>query len=283
MTVKRAGAGAAAIVVVLSLLTSPAAAQNGTAQLGPKSPYPLESVGQVVLTITMWRAGRVTYKTIDGTCRVDYPPTGGEPEANCWGQQARAPEDYTLTSGEMVFTTGGTKMITIPIVDDSEAEYDEAFTFAAWEEANADPFIPRGDSLTVRIDDEEDRPRDEYYSAPPARSSTNTVAASGQSSGSTVGAAGPTSAIPPGAGAAAAAVTTTTTEPRSRSLQVALPDAELRPGPGFELTSEDLPQTAPDPAGGGGPDGLSVGTIAALGVGALAVTRRRRRWSATHS
>ena len=35
------------------------------------------------------------------------------------------------------------------IVDDAVAEAEEILTVAAWEEANADPWIPRGDSVTV--------------------------------------------------------------------------------------------------------------------------------------
>src|SRR5688572_20957535 len=119
---ERIGAGIAVIVVALTLVTPPAAAQNGSAWLNPKDSQPLESAGEVVLTVSMWRAGRVEYRTMDGACQVTYSPGGSPPDAACSDQKARAPEDYTATSGELVFTEGGAKTITIPIIDDDRTE-----------------------------------------------------------------------------------------------------------------------------------------------------------------
>src|SRR5688572_21842392 len=131
---KQIGAGVAVIVVALSLVTPPAASQNGSAWLTPKSPERLESAGEVRLTVSLWRAGRVAYRTFDGACQVTYSRGGSPPDAVCSGEKARAPEDYTSTSGELVFTeVEGSKTITIPIVDDDLSEGDESFTLAAWE------------------------------------------------------------------------------------------------------------------------------------------------------
>ena len=191
---KRIGAAIAVIGVALTLVTPPAAAQNGSAWLAPKSPEPLESAGEVVLTVSMWRAGRVEYRTIDGACQVTYSRVGSAPDAVCSEGDARAPEDYTATSGELVFTEGGSKTITIPIVDDDLAEGDKAFTMAAWEEVNADPWIDRGDAVVVRIVDDETTDTGGEPAAPAAESSTDATPEGGQSSGSAVGAPAPTTA-----------------------------------------------------------------------------------------
>lgn len=285
---KRVGAGIAMIVVTLTLMTSPAAAQNGSAWLTPKNPEPLESSREVVLTVTMWRAGRVAYRTFDGACDVDYS-RGGEarpPSATCSeSRKARAPEDYSATSGELVFTAGGSKSIRIPIVDDAVADGGEAFTVAAWEEANADPWLPRGDSVIVNISDDEVDPSGGNSAAPAAGSATNTRPAAGQSSGSPVGSPARTSPQAPRTGLTADPATTTTAMPPP-GLQAALPDGDLRPGPGFELTSEGAPEPAAERGGGAGGSaaGLAIGAgTAVLGVGALAVMRRRRRWSPTQA
>src|SRR5688572_16232411 len=152
---KRVGPGLAVIAVALTLLTPPVAAQNSSAWFNPRSPDPLESDGKVVLSVQMWRAGRVLYRTVDGTCEVDFL-SAGSPPADCADHdKARAPEDYTATSGELVFSAGGRKTITIPIIDDGLAEGREAFTVVAWEEANADPYWKRGDRVVVQIVDDE--------------------------------------------------------------------------------------------------------------------------------
>jgi len=255
---KRIGAGIALIVGALMLVTPPAAAQNGSAWLSPDEPEPLESTGEIVLIVEMWRAGRVAYQTIDGTCQVTYSPGGTPPDAVCSGEKARAPEDYTATSGELVFTEGGSKTITIPIVDDDLTEGDESFTLAAWEEVNADPWIDRGDSEIVRIVDDE----------------------SGDTGGEERVA--PTT----GAGVTVEPATPETAAPPSRNLQVALPASELRPGPGFELTIEGPPRPAAArrDTGHGSTRWWAIGAgTATLGVGALAMAQRRRRWSPTQA
>ena len=283
---KRVGAGVAVIVVALSLMTPPATSQNSSAWLTPKAPEPLERAGKVVLTVSMWRAGRVMYRTFDGLCNVGFSPGATPADAACSDERkARAPADYTATSGELVFAQGGSKQITIPIVDDGLAEGDEAFTVAAWEDANADPWLPRGDSVIVHIADDETDPSGEDVAAPEAGSSTSTSSAApaagpsktrpaGGSSGSALANPAPTAAKAAGPGATAPA------------LQVALPDGDARPGPGFELTSEGAPEPAAQRRSGarGSASGLAIGSaIAALGVCALAVLWRRRRWSPTQA
>lgn len=281
---KRVGVGIAVIVGTLTLVTPPLAAQNGSAWLSPKSTLRRESGGEVVLTVSMWRAGRVTYQTMDGDCEVTYSRAGSTPEASCAGDKATAPDDYTATSGELIFTTGGTQRITIPIVDDAVAEAEEILTVAAWEEANADPWIPRGDSVTVRIIDDETEPSEEYaYKSAP---STNTTVQAGRSSGPAVAPAAPTastaSTTPNTAGAGIVAgpgpTTTTTATPPSPGLQVALPEDGMPPAPGFELTGEALEPT-PDPGGSAGSSGGPLASRSgafALALGALAVARWRR-------
>jgi hypothetical protein len=257
-------------VVVLTLVAPPAAAQNGSVWLTPASPEPVEDAGEVVLTISLWRAGRVAYRTYDGACTVTYSAGGTPPDAACWGDKASASKDYAATSGELVFTeVEGSKTIKIPILDDDLAEWDETFTFAAWEEVNADPWIDRGDSVIVHIiDDEADNTGEPAATA--AR--TNTTAAHGRPSRS------PTVVTLPPKGTPAADVP-------SPAVDVARAAGELRPGAGFELTSDDPSGQAPArQGGGGGPEAAwlapGLGT-AATGVGALAFLRRRRQWSPT--
>lgn len=287
----------ALIVVALTLVTAPAAAQNGSAWLTPKNPEPTESAGKVVLTVSMWRAGRVAYQTFDGSCRVSYPPAGGPPNVICSEYaKARAPEDYAASSGELVFTAGGKQTITIPIVDDGVAEGNEEFTMVAWEEVNADPWIPRGSSVTVRIVDDEVDPSAGASAAPAAGTSTNTnsaapaagsstsaTVAGGQISGSAVGAPAPTSPKAPAAGGPSNPATTTTTPPPSPDLEVASPEGGVQPEPSIELTRERAPEPAAARGGeaGDSASGFVIGlAIAAFCVGALAV-RRRRQWSPT--
>jgi len=261
---KRIGAGIGVIVVALMLVIPSAGAQNGSAWLTPKSNHPVESAREVVLTVSMWRPSRVEYRTFDGVCDVRYDSAGGAPNPTCSDrtQKAHAPEDYTATSGELVFTEGGSKTITIAIVDDDLTEGDESFTLAAWEEANADPCggpsyvcVDRSDSVVIYITDDEVGTRER-----------------------------------PGA---AAKTPTTTTVPDDRATKaspspdlVALGPEDLRPGPGFELTSERSPEAAPERAdgGGGSASGLVLGLgTAAVSVGALALVWRRRRWSPTRA
>ena len=272
---------AVVLLVAPTLATPPAAAQNGSAWLDPEAPMPLESDGKVVLTVTMWRAGRVAYQTMDGACSVTYSRGGTPPDASCSGAKARASEDYTAQSGELVFITGGSQTITIPIADDDVSEGEEAFTLAAWEEANADPWIDRGDSVVVLIRDDELDTSEGDSAAPASRSSTNTTITRRQSSGSAAG-------VPDPKGGAASTVgrTAPTTAPQPPGeAEVALPDGELRAEPGVELKGEVVPQAAPNRRGGDGRDGSSAGLAIALGaaavvLGTLAVTSRRRRWSA---
>ncbi|MEY2454089.1 MAG: hypothetical protein QOD92_3663 [Acidimicrobiaceae bacterium] len=261
---KRIGAGIAVIVVAMTLVPPPAAAQNSSASLTPRAPYALESAGEVVITVSLWRAGRVAYQTFNGACYVTYSRAGDPPNTIC-SDEARAPEDYIATSGVLVFTAvEGSKTVKIPIVDDDRAEGDQRFTLLAWEEVNADPWIDRGDSVTVSIIDDERS----------GVATTATTTAGGQPSGSA-----PFSALAP-------------TPPLIGDvplpdIAVELASGELRPGPGFELTSEGSPQPAPAQDGGDGGSASSwlapgLGTAAA-GVGALAFMRRRKQWSPTRS
>jgi hypothetical protein len=202
---------------------------------------------------------------------------------------ARAPEDYASTSGELVFTEGGTKTITIPIVDDDATEGNESFTVAVWEEANADPWIDRGESSVVRILDDESGDTGEEPSSASAGTPATTPneAASGRppspSAGGTVDPGTPPS---PSAGGTIDPGTPPTTGSPSSDLEGELASAELRPGPGFELTSDGLPEPAPARGNGGGgfPLWLVIGSgIATAGVGAHAIVQRRRRWSPTQA
>jgi hypothetical protein len=261
------GAGVAVIVVALTLVTPPAAAQNSSAWLTPRSPEPLESAGEVVLTVSLWRAGRVAYRTYDGACSVDYSRGGSPPDATCSGSGARAPEDYAATSGELVFDVGGSKTIKIPIVDDDLAEGDEAFTLAAWEEVNADPWLPRGDSVIIRIIG-----NDRNDGSAPARTAATVVSSRPSSSP-------PGATVPPR--------TAPIDNPTVADLEEELASPLLQPGPGFELSSGKAPKPAP---ARGGPDGgsespwLAAGLgIAAAGVIAAALMRRRKQWSPTRS
>ena len=284
---------AAAVLVLTSASTPPAAGQNGSASLSPRVPTPPESAGAVVITVSMWRAGRVAYQTYDGACAVEYSATQSPPTVSCWeGGRARASEDYVAASGELIFTQGGSQTITITLVDDSLDEDDESFTLAAWEEVNADPWIDRGDSATVLVVDDDGGQSDGDPAQTPPTSSTNRGAAS-SSAGASSGTGQPGSQLPgaeldgptptsqparPSAVTAEAPGTTTT----ALDLEVALPDGDLRPGAGFELTGDAPPEGAATP--GDSPSGLVIGSgTAALGVGGLAVIRRRRRWSATQA
>jgi hypothetical protein len=267
---RRTVAGAIPILL-LALLIAPAGAQNGSAWLDPKSSEPLESAGEVVLTVSLWRAGRVAYRTYDGACAVTYSPAGTPPDVTCGASaRARAPKDYTATSGELVFTeVEGSKTIKIPIVDDELAEGNEAFTLAAWEEANADPWIDRGDSVIVHITDDDETDSAGEFAGAATR--TPTSEARPQSSGSATGAS------------VASGPATAATSPSS-TLDVALAAEDLRRGPGFVLTSEGSSEPAARRGSGAGrsASGMAFG-LGAVAVGSLALVRRRRRWSPTRA
>ncbi|MGQ0431851.1 MAG: Calx-beta domain-containing protein [Microthrixaceae bacterium] len=258
------------LLAVLILAAAPAEAQNGSVWLSPTEPARIESAGEVVLTISLWRAGRVAYQTYDGACSITYSPGGTSPDATCNEGGARAPDDYTAASGELVFTeVEGSKTIKIPIADDDRAEGDEGFTFAAWEVANADPWIDRGDSVIVTIIDDE---------ASDGRAVATTTTAPERR--------------PPGA-APLATVPSLPDPIGDRAVpglaHTALP-SEITPGPGFELTGDgSLGPAAAREGERGGPtsgsfSGLAAGVGAsALGLSALAAVRRRGRWSPTRA
>ena len=272
---KRIRAGAGVVIVALSLLTAPAAAQNGSAWFVSEKAEAFESSGQIVVTVSMWRPGRVTYQTFDGPCQVSYSRGGTPPQTVCSEDgRASAPEDYAATSGELVFTEEGSRTITIPIADDDRREPAESFTVAAWEEVNADPWIDRGDSTIVRIVDD-DSPR------------TATPSETSPGGGGPSGSAAEVTAPPAAAGSG---VTTDANAPESETrpspdLQIGLAGGDLHSGPGFQLASEQAPQPAVERDGGGSPAGwLGAGLgVAAVGVGVLAFVQRRRRWSPTRA
>jgi hypothetical protein len=243
----------------------------------PEKPTVLESDGEVVLTLSMSRAraARVTYKTLDGNSYYAK-------------NDAMAPGDYSAVSGEVVLNAGDTVKIKIPIVDDDSAEYDETFRVWAYEEPTQGA-LQRGDASIRIIDD--DGAGDAVPPAGtgittedgPATAGSSTITPQGgQVSGSAIGAPEPTSGV---AAARAAATTTSTTASAAQPGEVALASGELRPGPGFELTSEAVPKPAPQrPGPSGSASGLAIGSgFAAVGAGALAVVRRRRRWSPTQA
>jgi len=98
-------------------------------------------------------------------------------------------------------------------------------------------------------------------------------------SGPAVGAPAATTAS--GAGVTVDPATPKTATRPSRNLQVALAADELRPGPGFELTSDRPPGPARE-GGGGSARWLAYSTgLAAVSAGAVAFVRRRRQWSPT--
>ena len=258
----------------------PAAAQNGSAWLSPESPEALESSGEVVITVSMWRAGRVAYRTVDGSCQVSFSPGGTPPDTSCSGDGADSPEDYTATSGELIFATGGSQRITVPIVHDSVADSGEAFTLIAWEEANADPWIDRGDSVIVRIYDEVEPTAEESAGSPQGNSNVS-PAASGRSSASPAGAGVTT--LP----------STSVAEKESAATPGSVPSSELATSPGaggepesdVRLTNDGGSEGTAQPTRGrdGSRFGLAALVTAALGVGVLAaLLGRHRRGSAEH-
>ena len=268
-----------ALVVVPAVGSAPASAQTGAPWWTNKSPKPRESDGAVVLTLRFPRAGRVRYKTFDGTCTQDPLSKASRDNRPC-EPQARAPEDYAAVDGEVVFTSSGFKDIRIPIVNDDLAETTEAFTIEAWEEPNGDWPLYRSDVI-VRITDDETAGTE---TAPAAVAATTTTAAtSGRSSSSAVGSPRPTTGTATAPAIADHASTpttptTATTAPPTADLQVALPNGEFRPQSSPELTSEEPAKPEGDR---GGSTSVWVFGVGAAILAALALAPRRRRSSPT--
>ena len=286
------------LVLLTTLVGAPADAQlSSPPTMTPAAPRPLESDVEVVLTISSRAAGtRFRYMTFDGTCA---PPSGNAELHERFNKppcepEARAPADYTAVDGEVVFTESGcstsgcrqaaSRTIRIPIVDDDLAEGTEAFTVIAWEEPNGYSTYPYdGPSVIVRINDNETVSTGEAVApnsttATGARPSSASAAAGSQrpTSGPPIAATGPTIAN--------SAANPTTAPRQTTDVELALPTEELHPGPGFELTSEEVASPPTQPDGGGSRPasrwrfGLGGATAA---VGALAFRQRRRRWSPT--
>src|SRR5687768_14379910 len=108
----------AAVLVILTGLFAVGAPQaeaqtddpdaTGHPVLTPSEPIVAETVGEVVLTLSMSRErpARVSYKTVDR--RTD--------------PKAETPGDYTAVSGEVLLAEGETLTIKIPIIDDDVYE-----------------------------------------------------------------------------------------------------------------------------------------------------------------
>jgi hypothetical protein len=274
---------AGVVVILLALVVPPAGAQLPDPQVTPSAPNVSEGDREVVLTLSKSTPGRVVYRTQDGSCGIS---------SDSCGPPARAPEDYSAVSGELVFTEPGSKRITIPIVDDDLAEgYYEAFSFEAYE-GDAAAGWPTGRFVEVRIHDE-DNPDLCYYppcasddaGEPAAATTTTATTGGGRRPGSAAVPALPPARSPVGVGGVPVPLTTTTTRAPLPDLEVELASGDLRAGSGFELVSDRPPQSAP---GNGGGDGGSAPWLA-LGLGSGAVTaggvvvwvRRQRRWSST--
>ena len=234
------------------LVATPAAAQIWQPYWDTEFRDVRESAGEVVLTLSFDRAGRIRYQTVDDS--------------------ARAPADYTAVSGEEMFAAGDSRTIRIPIVSDDLAEGDaEEFTVEAWEDPRPD-LQPIHWKVHVRIiddDDVDDRP------AQPAAARTSPTVTTVRAPGSNGSKSGPPTT------AAAAVGPPTTVRPPELELELAA--EELRPGSGFELPEDGV--------SGGIGDGLGRSTsglawglgTAAMSVGAGAWVQRRRRWSPTRS
>lgn len=256
--------GFAGVVVILVTVAMPrASAQLPDPQLTPSEPEARESDGEVVVTISNSTPGRVVYRTEDG-CDT----ASGQ---RCY-PTATASEDYGVVSGEIVFAEPGSRDIAIPIIDDDLDEgYSEGFSFHAYEGDDAAGW-PTGRVVTVRIiDDDLDGGR-----APSTTTTTTTTTAGGPSTSP------PVPTLPTLADLPAPLATT----PSTTALEVALASGELRPGPGFELTSglPARPAPAGDEGGGGAASWLAVG-VGGTAASAAAVTlaRRRTRWSPTRA
>ena len=253
------------IVVLVTVVTPPVAAQIGAPWWVPDDVEVLESDGEVVLTLSFsWRRpGRVRYRTVQAS--------------------ASEAEDYTAVTGEVVFTdTSGSTTIRIPIADDDRAERVESFTVEAWEEPTPDPWAGTGRASVRIIDDdgEADGEADGAGGEPAGTATTATTTAGRRPSrprSVPIPLAGLT--VSTSAGADAAIATTVPSRPSDREAELA--SGDLRPGPGFELPTDGPVEGAPDPGGGrGGATGLGMGLgTAAMSVGAVAWVQRRRRWS----
>lgn len=274
----------ACLVVLVSVLVAP----RTTAQMSPQpQPYwspqdarPGESVGEVVLKFTTPDTGRWEYYTKDGDC-PEYPseedPANETPlsPAECGRPFARAGQDYGAVRGEWIFTSPGSRTITIPIINDDLDETDgEAFSINAFYRDSALGHLV---NAYIRIGDDDPRydggVSHDADALPPAVTTT-VVRAEQRPTGSPAIASAP----PPG-------------------LEVALPSAELKPGVGFELVSggdlEPPPDVGASQHRGGDRDRRRGGSAAswfALGLGATAAgsggvvwLRRLRRWSPTRS
>jgi hypothetical protein len=100
-----------------SACASAAAVSPGVIQFGGNSSFVLENGGNAVITVT--RTGGST-----GTVTVAYATANGSGSTG-----ATSPADYTQTSGTLTFLDGETsKMISIPIIDDSISEIQKFFS-----------------------------------------------------------------------------------------------------------------------------------------------------------
>ncbi|MDQ3756369.1 MAG: hypothetical protein M3394_00740 [Actinomycetota bacterium] len=273
--------GIVVLVAVVALMGSAARAQMVDPQLSASEPNVSESAGQVVVTVSKLHPGRIVYRTSDGS-------SDGNAVASEDGS-AIASEDYVPVSGELVFPTPGSQTVTIPILDDERFERPEEFTFAAWEGDDVNVADSRAWSsryLTIGIADDDEDPFDEGETSCVPSPCASTDGSSGRvaPSARTVGApstssdAGASRApVPP---PAAAVVGATATTPSARDLQVALPQEALRPGSGFELSTDIPVQTAPEREQATvRNDWAAIATAAALGTAAVVTMRRQRRWS----
>ena len=274
---KRVVAGA--VVILLTLLGPLAAASHG--EWTPRSSDVPESGGTVILLLSKATPGRVVYRTLDGSCETW---TDGNPLNVTYAQTvcqppARASEDYKAVSGEAVFTEPGSKTIVIEILDDGIDEREETFSVEAHEVDHTAGGATGSTAIVNIVDDDDDDDYDaggDEVAAAAATTSTTTARARPP---------GPASALTgrpvpdPAAAPAAPAATTSSTD-----LKVELASGDLRPGPGFELTTGGHGEAAPAPGGGGGGGGGSTSSVGlglgsgALGAGAIWM-RRQRRWS----
>lgn len=250
-------------VLLCSLVwISPASAQTYYPYFTQDSVRVDESIGTVVVTVRMKGPGRVEYRTEDGSCtRRAMSPT-----TTCGAPYARAPGDYGAVSGEVVFNEadGGSRQITVPIVDDRQDEGLEKFMVVATDGAQ------RGAVEVSIVDDDGDS--DDADDPGSAAMSSTTIRLPAPGSGPI--------AAPPGVGAPP-------TTSLSSDLEMEIAAGELKPGPGFELTSDNGARRAPDrqDEDGGSATSLALGLgAAAAATGGVAMAaRRRRQWSPTRS
>lgn len=259
---------AVAVVIPLGLVVPRANAQPvDSPQLSPHQAQPVESSGEVVLTLSKRTPGRIIYRSVDGSCTDPY---SGQTRSYCL-PTARAPEDYHAVSGEVVFTAAGSRRIVVPIVNDNLAEGYEAFEVQAHELEDTNGWAG-GSFAIVRINDD-----DEGDGNPRGEVTSTTTTTRGGAPGAV-----PAPTLPLRAPLARLSAPPTTAAPPARDLEIALSADELRPGSGFELPDADsLPPGVNGGRRRGGPTaGLAFGLgNAALGVGVGAWVHRRRRWS----